>query len=402
MQYKFSSLAQNLKASEIRELLKYKNIPGMISLGGGMPHPSSFPVSDIMEITDDLLKREGREILQYGTTEGYEMLRVELSKFLKDTENIDCTKDDIVLSAGSQQALYAISKIMVTPGEEVITESPTYIGTITAFLANGTVMRGVQMDEEGLITELLEEKIKNMLSKGKPPKFIYVIPTFQNPSGRTLSLERRKHLLEIASRYQIPIIEDNPYGELRYSGQKLPSLKSMDTSGLVTYMGTFSKILTPGLRVGFTVAPREVVSKMNLLKQATNLATNTLAEAIAGEYLKRGLVKKNMPRVVQMYREKRDTMLAALSENFGEDATWSHPDGGMFLWLQLDSRINTTKMLPRALENKVAYVSGYSFYPDNPEYNTMRLNFTYADNDQIVTAIERLSKVVGQEAMMAK
>ncbi len=397
MQFKFSALADAMKPSEIRELLKYVSVPGLISFGGGMPHPSSFPVNDINTITSDLLSEKGRQILQYGSTQGYEDLRIQLVKLLKDTENINTDKDHFVLTAGSQEALYSVSKIMTTPGEEVISEAPTYIGTISAFRANGTVMRGIPMDENGILTEKLEEKIKSMKAAGKLPKFIYLIPTFQNPSGISLSLDRRKHVLELASRYQIPIVEDNPYGELRYSGNKLPSLKSLDKDDLVIYMSTFSKILSPGLRVGFTCAPDAVVNKMNLLKQATNLATNTLAEAIAAEYLKRGLMKKNMPAVVKMYREKRDTMIDALETNFGNDANWSHPDGGMFLWLALNGKINTTDMLKRAIEKKVAYVSGSAFYPDNPTFNSMRLNFTYSDNDQIVDGISRLAKVAKEE-----
>ncbi len=397
MQFKFSALADAMKPSEIRELLKYVSVPGLISFGGGMPHPSSFPVNDINTITSDLLLEKGRQLLQYGSTQGYEDLRVQLVKLVKETENISTDKDHFVLTAGSQEALYSVSKIMTTPGEEVLCEAPTYIGTISAFRANGTVMRGIPMDENGILTEKLEEKIKTMKAAGKLPKFIYLIPTFQNPSGISLSLDRRKHVLELASRYQIPIVEDNPYGELRYSGNKLPSLKSLDKEDLVIYMSTFSKILSPGLRVGFTCAPDAVVNKMNLLKQATNLATNTLAEAIAAEYLKRDLMRKNMPAVVKMYREKRDTMIDALETNFGSDANWSHPDGGMFLWLALNDKINTTDMLKRAIEKKVAYVSGSAFYPNNPTFNTMRLNFTYSDNDQIVDGISRLAKVAKEE-----
>ena len=400
MQFKFSALADAMKPSEIRELLKYVSVPGLISFGGGMPHPSSFPVNDINTITSDLLSEKGRQLLQYGSTQGYEDLRVQLVKLLKETENISTDKDHFVLTAGSQEALYSVSKIMTTPGEEVLCEAPTYIGTISAFRANGTVMRGIPMDENGILTEKLEEKIKTMKAAGKLPKFIYLIPTFQNPSGISLSLDRRKHVLELASRYQIPIVEDNPYGELRYSGNRLPSLKSLDKDDLVIYMSTFSKILSPGLRVGFTCAPDAIVNKMNLLKQATNLATNTLAEAIAAEYLKRGLMRKNMPAVVKMYREKRDTMIDALETNFGSEANWSHPDGGMFLWLALNDKINTTDMLKRAIEKKVAYVSGSAFYPDNPTFNTMRLNFTYSDNDQIVDGISRLAKVAKEEVSL--
>ncbi len=400
MQFKFSALADAMKPSEIRELLKYVSVPGLISFGGGMPHPSSFPVNDINTITSDLLLEKGRQLLQYGSTQGYEDLRVQLVKLLKETENISTDKDHFVLTAGSQEALYSVSKIMTTPGEEVLCEAPTYIGTISAFRANGTVMRGIPMDENGILTEKLEEKIRTMKAAGKLPKFIYLIPTFQNPSGISLSLDRRKHVLELASRYQIPIVEDNPYGELRYSGNRLPSLKSLDKDDLVIYMSTFSKILSPGLRVGFTCAPDAVVNKMNLLKQATNLATNTLAEAIAAEYLKRGLMRKNMPAVVKMYREKRDTMIDALETNFGSEANWSHPDGGMFLWLALNDKINTTDMLKRAIEKKVAYVSGSAFYPDNPTFNTMRLNFTYSDNDQIVDGISRLAKVAKEEVSL--
>ena len=395
MDFAFSPLADALRPSEIRELLRYSTLPGLISFGGGMPHPSSFPVEEIRRLSSELLKEHGTRILQYGPTQGWEALRSELVPFLRATERIATDKEHIVLSGGSQQALYALFKLLTAPGDPVLCASPTYIGTLSAARANGTVMLGIPVDDEGVRTELLEERIRALSAEGRRPRLIYLVPNFQNPSGVTLSLPRRKHVLELAARYEIPIVEDNPYGELRYEGSRLPSLKSLDTEDRVIYLGTFSKVLAPGLRVGYTCAPAPVVQKMNLLKQATILTTNTLAEAIAGEYLRRGYLAKNLPRVVAMYRRKRDTMLRALETNFGPEASWSHPLGGMFLWLRVPEVVDTTALLPRAVETqKVAYVSGAPFFPTDPERNTMRLNFTFSEDDQIVEGIRRLAEVI--------
>ena len=402
MNFRFSQLVGYMKPSEIRELLKFASSPSLISLGGGMPNPDTFPIDEIQEIITYVLKNSGKYALQYGNTGGLNELRTEIKKLIKDTENIDSEEKGIIVTSGSQQALYSLGKILVTPGETAITEAPTYVGAISAFNANGVDMQGIPMDENGMRIDLLEKKISDLKSKGIKPKFIYTIPNFQNPAGYTMSLERRKRLLEISNENEIPIVEDNPYGELRYHGQKIPTIRSLDRDGNVIYLGTLSKVMTPGLRIGYTVGPVSVIDKINVLKQALDLATNTLAQYIAYEYLKRGIIYKQVPKTIKLYGRKLDLMLKALDEYFPEGSTWSKPDGGMFIWATLNESIDTTAMVGRAIKNNVAYVSGSAFYPKGEKKNSMRLNFTYPEDDQIPVAIERLSKVIKEEESLAE
>ncbi|BAB59546.1 aspartate aminotransferase [Thermoplasma volcanium GSS1] len=397
MNYKFSEIFRYIKPSEIRSLLKYTSDPELISFGGGMPNPESFPVEEMKEILADIMDNYGKKALQYGTTEGLDVLRDELAKYVLKTEGINAKREEIILTTGSQQALYAIAKIFVNPNDPVITEGPTYVGAISAFNANTANMMAIDIDENGMNVDELEAKIKELSQNGLKPKFIYVIPTFQNPAGTTMSLDRRKRLLEISERYEIPIVEDNPYGQLRYDGEPVQSIKSMDKNGNVIYLGTFSKVMAPGLRLGYVIAPREVIDKINLLKQGLDLASDSLSEYIAYEYLKRGAIYRQIPKTVDLYRKKRDLMIKSLEEYFPEAATWTKPHGGMFLWVSLDERIDTTKMLDRALKAKVAYVSGSAFYPHGEKHNSMRLNFTYSDDDKIVEGIKRLAYVINEE-----
>lgn len=397
MEFKFSRIMDNVRPSEIRELLKYASQPGMISLGGGMPNPSSFAVDEIREISDYVLENYGPLALQYGNTGGYDELRKQLAIFLGEMEGIRTQAGNIIVTTGSQQALYSVGKILVNQDEFVITESPTYIGAISAFRACGIRMEGIAMDEQGMRTDLLQDSLEKHRTEGKMPRFIYVIPNFQNPSGYTLSMERRKHLIDLSADFNVPIVEDNPYGHVRFSGNHLPNLKSMTNDNRVIYLGTFSKIMSPGLRIGFVSADESVVGKINLLKQGLELSGSTLTEFIAAEYLKRGIMKRKIPEVARMYGRKRDIMLKALEDSFPEWASWSKPEGGMFVWATLGGRINTSKMIARAIENKVTYISGASFYPEEIKYDGMRLNFTFPSDDDIPVAIKRLASVIDME-----
>ena len=396
MKYDFSENMRNLKSSEIRDLLKYAHVPGMISFGGGLPNPESFPTEELKAILDDIMENYASSALQYGETEGLSELKEQLADYLKRDENINVNPENIMLTTGSQQALYALPIIFANPGDYVITEAPTYVGMLSSLNANQIKSVSVSLDEQGMITTELEEKLKDLKSRGIKPKFIYTIPTFQNPAGYTMTLDRRKYLLELATQYNVPIIEDNPYGDLRYSGQKIPTLKSMDKNEMVSYLGTFSKIMAPGLRTGFTVSQPEVLDEFNKLKQAMDLATNSLSQYIAYEYIRKGIIYKQVPKTIDLYRRKRDIMLEALDDDM-EDATWSRPDGGMFLWVKLNKNIDSLKMLKRAINNKVAYVTGSAFYHNEPERNTMRLNFTYSSDDDIKQGIKRLAKTVIEE-----
>ncbi len=396
MKYEFSENMKNLKSSEIRDLLKYAHVPGMISFGGGLPNPESFPTEELKAILNDIMENYASSALQYGETEGLSELKEQLAAYLKRDENINVNPDNIMLTTGSQQALYALPIIFANPGDYVITEAPTYVGMLSSLNANQIKSVSVSLDEQGMITTELEDKLKDLKSRGVKPKFIYTIPTFQNPAGYTMTLDRRKYLLELATQYNVPIIEDNPYGDLRYSGQKIPTLKSMDKNEMVSYLGTFSKIMAPGLRAGFTVSQPEVLDEFNKLKQAMDLATNSLSQYIAYEYIRKGIIYKQVPKTIDLYRRKRDIMLEALDDDM-EDATWSRPDGGMFLWVKLNKNIDSLKMLKRAINNKIAYVTGSAFYHNEPERNTMRLNFTYSSDDDIKQGIKRLAKTVIEE-----
>ena len=394
MDFRFSDSLRNMKPSEIRELLKYASTKGFISFGGGMPNPASFPMEDLRKIMEDVLSDYGNLALQYGNTVGLNDLRTEIKRLVKETENISSSESEIIVTSGSQQGLYELAKIFVNPGDTVITEEPTYIGAISAFDANLAEMHSIPIDDNGIKTDLVEAEVKKLISQNKKPKFIYIIPTFQNPTGITLSLERRKHLVEISSRYEVPLVEDNPYGELRYSGKKIASLRSLDPSGQVIYMGTFSKVMCPGLRMGYTIGSEEFIAKANLLKQALDLSSSTFSQYVAWLYLKRDIIKKQIPKTIELYRKKRDTMLTALEQHFPEGSTWSKPDGGMFLWASVDKKINTTDMLKDAVREGVAYVSGNAFSPARVQGNSMRLNFTFSEEKEILTGIERLAGLI--------
>lgn len=386
---KFSDIAMSMQPSAIRRLLKVTETPDIISFGGGLPNPESFPINEIKEIFNELIETEGKKMLQYGATEGLTSLSIAISKMLKEKEGIIVNKNQLIQTTGSQEALYMIGKIFANPNDIVFSEAPTYTGTISAFKASSIKMIGIKMDNEGIETNLIEEKIKSNIK----PKFIYVIPNFQNPSGITMSLDRRKHLLEIASDYSIPIIEDDPYGHLRYSGKKIPSLKSMDKDGMVIYLGTFSKILAPGFRLGYVAAREEVIEKLNLAKQALDLATSTISEYIAEAYLSKGYLDRQLPKIIELYRKKRDLMLDSLEKYFPEGVDWTKPEGGMFLWVTKKGA-NTDELFPKAMEKKVAYVVGSAFYPDGDNHESMRLNFTYSSDQEIVEGIRRLGEVL--------
>ena len=397
MDFKFSESLKNMKPSEIRELLKYASKRDFISFSGGMPNPATFPMDEIRDIIDEVMTNYGPLALQYGNTGGLNELREEISKMVRETESVKTDYLNIIVTSGSQQGLYELAKVMINPGDPIITEEPTYVGAISAFDANKADMHSVPLEHDGMNVDMAESEIKKLVNAGRPPKFIYTIPTFQNPTGITMSLEKRKHLLEVSARYSIPIIEDNPYGELRYYGKKVPSLKSMDAENNVIYMGTFSKVMCPGFRLGYTIGTEEYVNRANLLKQALDLSSSTFSQYVAWLYLKRGVMKTMIPKAISLYRKKMDAMLSALGNGFPEGSTWSKPEGGMFIWATLDKRINTSALLKDAIEEGIAYVSGNSFSPSRSQGSSMRLNFTFADEKLIHDGISRLGNLVSRK-----
>ncbi len=386
----FAKGMENLKASDIREILKVTAMPEIISFAGGLPAPELFPVEKIKEATDIVLEEAGRQALQYGITEGYPKLREQIAERIYAKNGIKTDIENITLVAGSQQGLDFIGKMFIDPGDVVLMESPSYLGAINAFQPYSPTYAEVPTDDNGLIMEELEK----ILATTDRVKLIYVIPDFQNPSGRTWPLERRKKFMEIITRYEIPVIEDNPYGELRYSGDFLPSLKSMDTKGLVLYLGTFSKILAPGYRIGWICAHERYLEKLNLIAQAAVLQTATISPMIISKYMELNDLDAHVAEIRAVYKHRCDVMIGAMKEYFPPEAKFTIPDGGLFTWVELPDYIDTKKMAAEAIEQKVAYVPGAGFFPNGGNDHCMRLNYSCMPDERIVEGIKRLAQVI--------
>ena len=400
-QHRFAQRTQRMTSSAIRELLKLTERPDIISFGGGLPAPEAFPVDDVREATDAVLTRRGAAALQYSTTEGFVPLREAIARQMA-RYGIVVPVENILITASSQQALDLIGKVLINPGDRLLTETPSYLGAIQAFTMYGAEYVTVAMDEDGLRTEELEGALR------VGPKFLYVLPNFQNPTGVTLSDWRRRSLVGLSDRYGILIVEDDPYGQLRYEGEHIKPLVVIDAEahnthangkyrGNVIYMSTFSKTLAPGMRLGWVVAPSEVIVRLVQAKQGTDLHTSTLMQMVAAELIERGVLDRNVRRVRDMYRTRRDVMLAALARMFPDPAMgvrWTRPQGGLFLWLMLPAGTDCVALLRDAVAEGVAFVPGVSFHPDGSGANTMRLNFSNADEAHIEQGIARLGTVV--------
>lgn len=400
-EYRYSQRTQRIKASAIRELLAVAERPGMISFGGGFPAPDVFPVEEFKRACIQVLETKGPEVLQYGSTDGYVPLRQMVSRYsIRSGMNIDIS--NILITSGSQQALDLIGKIFINRGDRILVESPTYLGALQAWNAYGAEYISVPVDEYGMRTELLEEALRT------GPKFIYVLPNFQNPTGTTLPLERRMKIIELADRYGVPIIEDDPYGQLRYEGADVPSVEFLDSrvreqngtyTGNVIYLSTFSKILAPGLRLAWVVAPDTVIRKLALAKQGTDLNTSTFNQIVAHEVGQHGFIDRHVEVMKKVYLERRNAMLDSLEEHMPENVTWTHPEGGLFLWVTLPKNLDSTEMLPKTIEENVAYVPGEFFHPDGSGKNTIRLNFSFCSPDKINEGIARLGKAFKKKLM---
>jgi 2-aminoadipate transaminase len=389
----YSKNALNMKRSEIRELLKFTRQPSIISFAGGLPGPETFPVKDLEEIARQTLREKGAVALQYGPTEGEVTLRIEVAKWLS-REKPAINPENILITAGSQQGLDIVSKVFLDPKDIVIVELPSYIGALQAFSAYRAKLIGVPQDDQGMEMDLLEKTLSKLASKTKKPKFIYVVPDFQNPSGVTMSLERRKRLLELAYRYEIPIVEDSPYRDLRYTGEPAPAIYDMDTEDHVIVLGTFSKLLCPGLRLAWIMAPVEWMDRMVVAKQAMDLCSPTFTQLMVAEYLRRGLLHKQVENIRQLYGMKLEVMLKALREYMPKGVRWSKPQGGLFLWVTLPKYMSANELFKKAIENKVAYVVGSAFHCNGKGQNTMRINFSYSTEEQIEEGIKRLARVI--------
>jgi 2-aminoadipate transaminase len=393
----FSKRANRMRSSEIRELLKLTSMPGMISFAGGLPNPKAFPVDIIHQCINETFKNNSEKPLQYGTTEGVTKLRRVLADRMRKKRNIDCELHDILITSGAQQALSLAAITFIDPGDTYLTSVPAYLGAVQAFHAFEANCESIPMDAEGIDTDSLRRNLERLRRTGIYPKFFYTVPTFQNPSGETMSLNHRKELLDIASEYDFLIIEDDPYGDLIFEGDQIPPIKSLDKRGRVIYLSTFSKILAPGFRLGWVIASKEILDKLILAKQATDLCTNVFSQYIAYEYVNRGFLDDQVNKISKMYKNKRDVMLDSLNKYFPKEVTWTVPKGGMFIWITLPKTIDTRLMFQKALSKKVAYVVGEAFFPEGGNYHSMRLNFSYSEDDTIQEGIKRLAEVINEE-----
>ncbi len=385
-----STNIKGMKRSAIRELLKYLGTPGLISFSGGFPSPESFPTEELKEIITDVMNNEAAYALQYGATEGDILLRTLLVERYK-ASGVDMSIDNMIITTASQQALDLIAKMFINRGDYVIVGLPSYLGGLSAFNSYGANMVGIPMDEEGEDPNILEAKLKELIGMGKKPKFIYLIPDFQNPAGVTMSERRRKEILELAYKYDVLIIEDSPYRELRYEGNAQKTIYEMDGTGHVVLLGTFSKIFCPGFRIGWVVGHPDVLDKIVVGKQATDLCTPPFTQRIAARYIERGYLDPKIGEIRKMYAKKQQNMLKSLEEYMPEEVSWTHPEGGLFLMAKCPENLDTNAILLDCIkEAKVAYVAGNSFFCDGSGNNTMRLNFSYESIDKNIEGCQRL------------
>ena len=396
---RYAQRTKTVKSSIIRELLKLTQRPEVISFAGGLPAPEVFPVERFQQACEQVLSTNAATALQYGPTEGYRPLReyivAQMARY-----GIIATVDNVLITSGSQQALDLIAKLLINNGDRILTECPSYLGALQAFSLFGAEYVTVPIDNDGLQTSQLEGALR------AGPKFMYILPNFQNPGGVTLALERREELVWLSDKYGIPIIEDDPYGQLRYEGEHLTSLVALDRatqsrdrgyiSGNVIYLSTFSKVMAPGLRLGWIVAPPEVISRLVQLKQSADLHTSMLSQMVAFEVARDGFLDEHVKLIRRVYSERRDAMLSALREYFPPEITWTHPGGGLFLWVTLPDEIDSAELLNTALRQDVAFVPGDPFFPQGDTGSHMRLNFSNATPERIREGIRRLSVAVEQ------
>lgn len=390
----FSNLAMNLKACEIRELLKLTTMPEIISFAGGLPAPELFPTEDLKKVDEAVLTKEGQAALQYGTTEGYTPLREQIAGRMKKSFMVDCTPENIVITSGSQQGLSLLAQIFLNPGDVVLVESPTYLGAINAFKLCGPEFVEVPTDDKGIIPEELE---KILAKYGDRVRMMYVIPEFQNPTGITWPMERRKAFMDIINRYDFPVLEDDPYGELRFDGDKVPSLKSMDTKGNIIFLGSFSKILMPGLRIAWMVADPTIIDKVVKLKQAVDLQSSSFGQRQTSFFIDMYDLDAHVAKIKELYKKRRNLMCDSMKEYFPEGITFTYPEGGLFTWVTLPEGMDAKELMPKVLAKNVAYVPGGPFYPHGGNANHFRLNYSNMPEERIVEGIKRLAEVLKEE-----
>lgn len=389
----FSTSAKGMKRSAIREILKLTQRPEIISFAGGLPSPESFPVEQLKEISVEVLEKDGIQALQYGTTEGDNRLRqILVDRYFKEGLKINC--NNIIITTSSQQGLDLIPKIFINPGDKIICGLPSYLGGIQAFQTYGAELIGIKLDEHGMNADLLEKALANLKAKGEKPKFIYTIPDFQNPAGITMPEFRRLKIIEIAHKYNVLIVEDSPYRELRFNGAPQKTIYQLDGTGQVIMLGTMSKIFVPGFRLGWVVAHEDIIDKLVTSKQSTDLCTSAFLQKITAKYFDKGYFDKNLQFIISSYREKRDAMIAAFHKYMPEGVKWTEPEGGLFLFMTLPDYMDAEDLFKIAIQENVAFVLGTVFHCDGSGKNTLRINFSYMSKEMNEEGARRLANAI--------
>ena len=405
-EYRYAQRTKGMKSSVVREILKVSSQPDVISFAGGMPAPELFPLKEVEQACVKVLREHGASALQYSISEGYVPLREFIVQKM-GRYGIVANVDNVLITTGSQQGLDLVARVLLDPGDVIIVEAPTFVGALQTFTAYQASYASVPLDDDGMMVDVLEQKIVET-----HPKFMYVLPNFQNPGGVTLSSERRERVVSLAHQYGVPILEDDPYGELRFEGEHLTPLVVISArqnggdpagyfKGDVIYMSTFSKTLAPGLRLGWVVAPVEVIGKLVQAKQGADLHTSSFDQMMAYEVVSGGFLDEHVKEIREVYRQRRDAMLAALDEHFPDGVTWTHPQGGLFLWVGLPEGVDCLELIQDAIEQKVAFVPGTAFYADGRGHDTLRLTFATCSADMIQEGIKRLGNLIGRRMKRA-
>jgi 2-aminoadipate transaminase len=395
----FASRTRVMKSSAMRDMMSITTRPEVISFAGGLPDTSTFPPETFAAVTQRIARESVAKALQYGPTEGLPGT-IECIREVMAAEDMRVDPEDICVTTGGQQVIDLVTKTLIDPGDVIVAEAPTYPGAVPTFASYQADVVQVEMDDDGMRVDLLEQTLDRLAADGRKPKFIYTIPTFQNPGGVTMSLERRRRLVQIANDRELLVLEDNPYGLLRYEGAPQPTLFSLDGGVFVMYLGTFSKILSPGIRLGWVVAPPPVLEKINMGKQGADLCTSTLSQLMVEAYFEEARWRDYVDTLTEVYRDRRDTMLDALAEHFPAEAEWTRPGGGLFIWATLPDYIDTTDLLARALRENVAFVPGAGAYLDGRGHSSLRLNFSASGDDEIREGIRRIGKVIDEQVAL--
>jgi 2-aminoadipate transaminase len=395
----FAGRTRGMRSSAMRDLMAITERPEIISLAGGLPDTSTFPPESYAALMQTVAAESCARALQYGPTEGLAVVRRCIQQVMA-AEGMTIDTDDVLVTTGGQQVIDLLCKTLIDPGDVIVAEAPTYPGAVPAFSAYEADVVQVEMDRDGMRVDELEQTLDRLEAEGRRPKFIYTIPNFQNPAGVTMSLPRRERVVRIARERELIVLEDNPYGLLRYEGERLPTLFELDGGDFVVYLGTFSKILSPGVRLGWTVAPRPILEKMNIGKQSADLCSSSMTQHFVAAYFDAGPWDKYLRSLIEIYQRRRDVMLDALAEHFPRESEWTHPHGGLFIWATLPDYIDTTDLLARALQENVAFVPGRAAFVDGRGGSSMRLNFSGVNEDEIREGIRRIGAVVSEQVSL--